>query len=97
MIDLKLLRSDPDRVRSALARRNSSYLDEVEQLIELDENFRSIAAQRDDIRSQVNAFSKQVGEAKRSGDEAKAQSLAEEIADPRIEALAFDGPGVATA
>jgi seryl-tRNA synthetase len=63
MIDIRLVRDDPDRVTAALARRGVDPA-EIERLVALD------AAHRARIT--------QVGEAKRAGDAARAEALADE-------------------
>ena len=73
MIDIRLLRSDPDAVKAAIARRgeDTSGLDRV---VELDARQRTLAAERDEIRNEVNTISKQVGGLHRDG---KADEAAE--------------------
>ena len=73
MIDIRLLRSDPDAVKAALARRgeDTSGLDRV---IDLDARQRALAEERDGIRNEVNTISKQVGGLHRDG---KADEAAE--------------------
>ena len=76
MIDIRLVRHDPDTVRRALARRGTAdVLDQVEQVIELDVRSREIVAQRDTMRAEVNDLSKQVGVLRKSGDVAAAQDV----------------------
>ncbi len=71
MIDVRLLRTDPDGVRSALARRgDTAVLTQLDDATRLDARLREITSARDDIRSQVNAISKQVGQLRRSGSDA---------------------------
>jgi len=68
VIDIRLLRSDPDAVRTALARRgDAAVLEQLDAAAACDARLRDITAARDDIRSQVNAISKQVGQLRRSG------------------------------
>jgi len=73
VIDIRLLRSDPDAVKAAIARRgeDTSGLDRV---VELDARQRTLAAERDEIRNEVNTISKQVGGFHRDG---KADEAAE--------------------
>ncbi len=73
MIDIRLLRSDPEAVKAALARRgeDTSGLDRI---IDLDAQQRTLAAERDQVRNEVNTISKQVGGLHRDG---KADEAAE--------------------
>jgi seryl-tRNA synthetase len=74
MIDIRILRTDLDAAKAALARKKVDPVD-VDQAAALDNRLRELAAQRDDLRAQVNALSKQVGEARRNKDDAKADAL----------------------
>ena len=75
MIDVRLLRNDPDGVRAALARRHKpDLLEQLDIAIALDVQARQISTRRDTIRAKVNELSKAVGLAKRSGDEAAADA-----------------------
>ncbi len=75
MIDVRLLRHDPDGVRTALARRHKpELLEQLDVAIALDVQAREISTRRDTIRAKVNELSKAVGLAKRSGDEAAAEA-----------------------
>lgn len=76
MIDLRLLRTHPDVVREALARRHSPELaGQLDRVQSLDEQGRAIAARRDAIRAEINDISKQVGALRRAGDVAAAEEL----------------------
>lgn len=59
MIDLELLRQDKDAVVSSIKRKDPHY--DIEKLIELDEEYRSINRQVEDLRSQKNELSKNKG------------------------------------
>ena len=76
MIDVRLLRHDPESVRVALARRGApELLQQLDAAIALDEQLRQITAERDGIRASVNEFSKKVGQARRDGDTELADRL----------------------
>ncbi|MFM9036976.1 MAG: serine--tRNA ligase [Actinomycetota bacterium] len=76
MIDVRLLRHDPESVRAALARRGKpEVLQQLDAAIALDEQLRHITVERDGIRARVNDLSKQVGQARRDGDAAAAEDL----------------------
>ncbi len=75
MIDVRLLRTDPNGVRVALARRGQpDLLVQLDRATQLDERLREITAQRDEYRRQVNDLSKVVGAARKSGDTAAADA-----------------------
>jgi len=76
VIDVRLLRQDPEGVRAALARRNKpELLEQVSQAISLEARVRDLQGQRDALRAEVNELSKQVGSRRRDGDAAGAEAL----------------------
>ena len=76
MIDVRLLRNDPQLVKAALARRGKpELLVQLDTAISLDEQVRDITARRDTIRGRVNELSKLVGTARRNGDNDEAEKL----------------------
>ena len=76
MIDVRLLRNDPQLVKAALARRGKpELLVQLDTAISLDEQVRDITARRDTIRARVNELSKLVGTARRNGDNDEAEKL----------------------
>ncbi len=77
MIDIRLVRDEPELVKAALARKGVDIAD-VERAALFDARRREAARRRDLIRTVVNAISKDVGTAKRSGEEARAAELAAE-------------------
>ena len=77
MIDIRLVRDEPERVKAALARKGVDAA-EIDRLAELDGRRRELARRRDDLRAGINAISKEVGSAKRSGDDLVAAKLADE-------------------
>jgi seryl-tRNA synthetase len=69
VIDVRLLRTDLEGVRSALARRHDpEILVQVDDAARLDERLREITSERDDARRQVNELSKTVGQLRKAGD-----------------------------
>ncbi|MCU1503954.1 MAG: serS [Ilumatobacteraceae bacterium] len=76
MIDVRLLRTQPDALRAALARRHSAeVLAQLDRAIVLDGRTRDITARRDATRAEVNELSKQVGQLRRAGDTEGAEVL----------------------
>lgn len=74
MIDVRLLRSDFDGVRAALARRGDD-LSSLDRVRGLDEEVRIAIAERDDVRNRVKVLSKEVGIARRDGRDGEAELL----------------------
>jgi seryl-tRNA synthetase len=68
MLDLKLIRSDPERVKAALARRGAA--EPVDELLALDARRRELLPEIEGAQAERKSLSKQVGEAKQRGEEA---------------------------
>src|SRR4051812_43353354 len=68
MLDLKLLRREPEMVRAALARRGSA--DAVDELLKLDDRRREVIPELEGLRARRNDASEAIGNAKRSGEDA---------------------------
>ncbi len=76
MIDVRLLRTNLDVVREALARRGKpELLAQVDEAVALDTRLREITVERDAIRAEVNDVSKQVGILRRDKKNDEAEDL----------------------
>jgi seryl-tRNA synthetase len=73
MLDLKAIRSEPERFRAALARRGAA--EQVDELLALDARRRELLPEVENAQAERKTLSKQIGEAKQSGEEAKAEEL----------------------
>jgi seryl-tRNA synthetase len=60
VLDLKLVRDDPERVRAALALRGPGVADQVDRLLELDVARRSLITEVDGLRAEQKRRGKQV-------------------------------------
>ncbi|HET6570749.1 MAG TPA: serine--tRNA ligase [Solirubrobacterales bacterium] len=69
MLDLKLIRSDPERVKRALARRGAA--EQVDELLALDARRRELLPQVEGAQAERKTLSKQIGEAKQRGEDAE--------------------------
>ena len=93
MIDLKLLREDPDGVRAAYALRGG--VDGLEQVVELDERHRELLGEVERVRADQNRSSKAIGQAapeERPAAIERARTLADRLKElePQLEAVAED-------
>lgn len=86
MLDLKLLRDQPDLVQQKLDRRNGKY--SVAPIIELDRQSRELEQQRSALQAKSNEVGKQVGQKMKSGSQPN---------DPEIIALKQTGNQVKAA
>ena len=74
MLDIRVIRNDTERVRTALARRQADgQLDEV---LALDERRRALQTGVDELRAERNTAAQAIGEAKRAGRDAAAEIAA---------------------
>ena len=84
MLDLKFVRSNPQVVIDALAKRGGKI--SLDSFLSLEEERRSILGQVEEMKSRRNAASKQVGLLKRNGEDAsalmdEARQLGDQIAE----------------
>lgn len=63
MLDMKLFREEPERVRDALIKRQMDPAP-VDRILELDERRRELIQRVEDMRSERNAVSKEIGQMK---------------------------------
>jgi seryl-tRNA synthetase len=76
MIDIKLIRENPDLVRENIKKKfQEDKLVLVDEVIKLDEEWRKIKYDADSLRGSRNKISKQIAEAKKKGDEKLAKKL----------------------
>jgi seryl-tRNA synthetase len=73
MLDLKAIRSEPERFREALARRGAA--EQVDQLLALDARRRQLLPEVENAQAERKTLSKQIGERKQAGEEAEAEQL----------------------
>jgi seryl-tRNA synthetase len=74
MLDLKLIRSDPERIKAALARRGAA--EQVDELLALDARRRELLPRIEGAQAERKALSKQIGEARQRGEDAAEQMAA---------------------
>jgi seryl-tRNA synthetase len=74
MLDLKLIRSDPERVKAALARRGAAA--QVDELLALDARRRELLPRIEGAQAERKTISKTIGEAKQHGEDAAEEMAA---------------------
>jgi seryl-tRNA synthetase len=74
MIDIRAVREDPDGVKAALARRGVEAA-EVDAVLAADVEHRESRSRFEALRAEVKELSRQVGQAKKAGDDARAEEL----------------------
>src|SRR5215471_9379702 len=78
MHDIRFIRDNPDAFDRALARRGIEP--QAQRLIALDERRRAAIQRLEAAQARRNAASKEIGEAKKTKDETRAQTLLAEVA-----------------
>lgn len=77
MLDVRLIRTDPDTVRAGLARRGEDPA-VVDRVHELDAELRALAAKRDALRAEIRVISNEVGKLFREQRKDEAAELQEQ-------------------
>ncbi len=70
MLDMRFIREHPDRVKDAIVAKGESDVD-IDQLLEVDERWRTYLAELERLRAVRNETSKEIGLRKRNGDDAE--------------------------
>ena len=81
MIDIKLIRENPELVKENIRKKfQDDKLELVDQVKKLDEDYRALRKKADDLRAQKNNTSKKIGELMRQGLKDEANKVKEEVA-----------------
>jgi seryl-tRNA synthetase len=72
VLDLRLIRRDPDAVRAALARRGDADVGVLDRVLALDVRKREILPRLEGLRAEQNAANQAIAQAKKSGEGADA-------------------------
>ena len=76
MIDIKLIRENPELVKENIKKKfQNQKLPLVDKVKDLDEDWRKLKYQADGLRAERNKISEQINQAKKSRDEKKAKEL----------------------
>jgi len=76
MLDIKLIRNDPEAVKTAVARRGES-VSAIDEVVELDQQTRALGTEADTIRAEIKTISKEVGALHKDGRADEAAALQE--------------------
>jgi seryl-tRNA synthetase len=79
MHDIKWIRDNPDAFDRALARRSADFLGTAKRVVALDETRRAAITAFEQAQARRNAASREIGEAKKTKDEARANALMGEV------------------
>ncbi|WP_293444778.1 serine--tRNA ligase [Persephonella sp.] len=79
MLDIKLIRSNPDFVKERLSTRDKSYSKMIDEILAVDEERRSLIRELEDLKAEKNRISKQIGILFREGKIEEAEKAKEEV------------------
>ncbi|HEX2605758.1 MAG TPA: serine--tRNA ligase [Flavisolibacter sp.] len=79
MLQLSVIRQQPDLVKERLALKNFKDLDLVDTIISLDEERRKYTFQFDETKSRINAASKEIGQLMAKGQKEEAEAKKKEV------------------
>jgi seryl-tRNA synthetase len=84
MLDIKLLRAEPEKVKERLATRNGNYAENIDEILAIDIRRRQISTATDELKARQNADSKKIPQMKKNGEDtaeimAEMKQIAEEI------------------
>ena len=75
MLDLKLIRTNPEQVQELIDRRNGSY--NIQPIVELDREIRELETNRSKLSARGNEIGKLIGQKIGSGSDPKGQEIAD--------------------
>src|SRR3954454_21870902 len=67
MLDLRLIRREPEALRTALARRGGDVVERLDRVLELDRGWREAAQAAEALRDEQKVASEEVAAGKREG------------------------------
>jgi seryl-tRNA synthetase len=90
MIDIKLIRNEPERVKENMRKKfQHDRISLVDKVVAMDKQYRAIIGEADDLRGKRNSASKQIGALMAQGKRQEAEQLKKEISaiGPRLDQL----------
>ncbi len=82
MIDIKLIRENPELVKENIKKKfQDSKLGIVDEVKQLDEDYRALRKQADELRSRRNTISKEIGQLMKQGLKEAAEQIKKEVAE----------------
>ncbi len=79
MIDIKLLRREPERIKELLARRDKVYAEMVDELLTVDKERRELLTKIENLQAKRNKLSKEIGTLFKEGKREEALSIKTEV------------------
>ncbi len=92
MIDIKQIRKEPEKVKDRLKKRNESWLDLIDEVIEIDKKHREELQIKQELEAQRNSLSKAVGAKKSKGENADSEMAELAQIKEKMKAIADNEP-----
>jgi seryl-tRNA synthetase len=73
MLDIKKIRQNPDLIKELLSLRNPHYAEILNELLEIDKQYREKLIEKESLEAERNTLSKTVGQKKSKGDNADSE------------------------
>ena len=80
MLDITMFREHPDVIRADHTKRGLPH-DNIDRVIELDQHWRNLLHETDQLRREKNEAARGIGAAKKAGDQAAADAILAEVAN----------------
>ena len=80
MLDITIFREHADVIRADHTKRGLSH-DNIDKVIELDQAWRNLLHETDQLRREKNEAARGIGAAKKAGDNAAAEKILAQVAD----------------
>lgn len=95
MLDIKVIRNNPELVKKAMASRNQNLGGTIDKVLEIDEQRRKIIAEAESMKSEQNAVNKKIPTMKKSGEDiselmSEMKSLSNKISEKNKELSALE-------
>ncbi len=69
MLDIKIIRENPDLVKVAMRNRNTNMDDKIDEILKIDTKRRELTGKVENMKAQQNAVSKQIPQMKKNGED----------------------------
>ena len=79
MLQIAFIRDNQDKVIKALAKRNIDAKQTVQDVVSIDENRRATQLEMDNLLSETNKLSKEIGDLMKNGEKSKAEILKQKV------------------
>ena len=87
MLDIRLIRSQPELVRAGLARRSPEAAARLDEVLAADEERRRLLQESEELKRQKNVVSQEINQGRRSGQDSAAQIVASREISDQIKSL----------